>query len=149
MKRNKTYSAKKELIEKKWYLIDAKDKVLGRLAVQIADILRGKNNPFFTPNVDTGDFVVVINAKDIKVTGNKLKDKYYFRHSGYPGGDKKVILEDQLKSSPQKVILHAVKGMLPKGRLGDKILTKLKVYKDGNYLEKAQQPIAVGRENGN
>lgn len=141
MKRNKTFSAKKE--EKKWYLIDAKGKILGRLAVKIANILRGKDSPMFTPNIDTGDFVVVINAKAIKVTGNKLKDKYYFRHSGYPRGDKIVFLEDQLKKAPEKVILDAVYGMLPKGRLGDRILKKLKVYGDENYLEKAQKPVLL------
>lgn len=143
MKRNKTFSAKKEEVNRKWYLIDARGKILGRLAVQIANILRGKNSAMFTPNIDTGDFVVVINAKDIKVTGNKLKDKYYFRHSGYPGGDKIVILEDQLKKAPEKVIMDAVYGMLSKGRLGDRILKKLRVYKDENYLEKTQKPVLL------
>jgi large subunit ribosomal protein L13 len=141
MKRTTTYSAKTGEIKHKWHLVDAEGKILGRLAVAVAAMIRGKNEPTFTKHIDTGDFVIVINASKIKVTGKKLKDKIYFRHSGYPGGDRYINLEDQLKKDPTKVIQHAVRGMLPMGRLGDQLITKLKVYSDANYVEKAQAPV--------
>ncbi len=143
MKRNKTFSAKPGKIERKWFVVDAKDKVLGRLATKIAMILRGKDEEIFTPSFDTGDFVIVINASGIKVTGKKAKDKIYFRHSLYPGGAKFVSFEDQLKKDPTKIIIHAVRGMLPKGRLGDKLITKLKVYADDKYPHQAQKPEQI------
>jgi large subunit ribosomal protein L13 len=140
MKRNKTFSAKPEKIERKWYVVDASDKILGRLATKIALVLRGKDEEIFTPSCDTGDFVIVINASKIRVSGKKMKDKAYFSHSQYPGGAKSINFEDQLKKSPEKVILHAVHGMLPKGRLGNKLLTKLKVFSDDKYPHSAQKP---------
>ena len=121
-------------------LVDASDKILGRLATKISLVLRGKDEEIFTPSCDTGDFVVVVNASKIKVSGKKLKDKTYFSHSLYPGGAKFINLEDQLAKNPGKAILHAVRGMLPKGRLGDKLITKLKVYDGDNYPHTAQKP---------
>jgi len=143
MKRNKTFSAKQEKVERKWYLVDATDKILGRLATKVSTVLRGKDEEIFTPSCDTGDFVIVINASKIKVTGKKLQDKIYFRHSMYPGGAKFRSLEEQLANHPDKVILHAVRGMLPTGRLGDKLITKLKVYKDDKFPHSAQKPEAL------
>jgi len=143
MKRNTTFSASEEKVKKNWYLVDASGKILGRLAVKVADILRGKDEEIFTPSCDTGDFVIVINASQIKVTGKKMKQKIYFTHSGYPHGAKSVDLEDRMKKRPEEVIRHAVRGMLPRGRLGDRIITKLKVYKDGKYRETAQKPQAL------
>jgi large subunit ribosomal protein L13 len=140
MKRNKTFSAKPEKIERKWYVVDASEKILGRLATKISLVLRGKDEEIFTPSCDTGDFVIVINASRIKVSGKKLKDKTYFSHSMYPGGAKSINLEDQLAKDARKVILHAVRGMLPKGRLGDKLITKLKVFSDDKYPHSAQKP---------
>lgn len=140
MKRNKTFSAKPEIIERKWYVVDASDKILGRLATKISLVLRGKDEEIFTPSCDTGDFVIVINASRIKVSGKKMKDKTYFTHSMYPGGARSINLEDQLRKDPEKVILHAVRGMLPKGRLGDKLITKLKVYSEDKYPHSAQKP---------
>ena len=124
----------------KWYLVDVKDKILGRIATQIATILRGKHKSNFVPNMDRGDFVIVINAKDIKVTGNKLKEKYYFRHSGYIDGHKTEILGKLLKRKPTDVIMHAVAGMLPKTKLGKKMLKKLRVYAGAEHEQKAQKP---------
>lgn len=136
----KTQFAKKRDIQQKWYLVDAKDAILGRLAVKIAKVLRGKDKPIFTPNVDTGDFVIVINAEKIKVTGKKLDDKIYYRHSGYPGGLKSETLRERLRGSPEKIISEAVWGMLPKGRLGRALFKKLKVYKGPEHPHKAQKP---------
>ncbi|TET25262.1 MAG: 50S ribosomal protein L13 [Dehalococcoidia bacterium] len=124
----KTYSAKASDIKREWHLVDASDKILGRLATQIAKLLMGKGKPIFTPNLDSGDFVVVINAAKVRVTGNKVKQKVYYRHSGYPGGLKGVTLEKMMQTNPSRVIEHAVKGMLPHNRLGAKILKKLRVY---------------------
>lgn len=135
-----TYSAKKNEIERSWYLIDAEDKVLGKLASKVAAILRGKHKPVFTPHVDTGDFVVVINAEKIHLTGRKLVSKLYYRHSGYPGGLKVMSAEEMLKKKPGNLIKLAVKGMLPKNRLGKKQLTKLKVYSGSDHPHKAQMP---------
>jgi large subunit ribosomal protein L13 len=124
----KTYSTKLSDIKRQWHVIDASDKVLGRLATQVARLLMGKHQPMFTPNLDTGDYVVVINADRVRVTGNKAKQKLYHRHSGYPGGLKSVTLEKMMQTNPSRVIEHAVKGMLPKNRLGAKMMKKLKVY---------------------
>lgn len=137
---NKTYIAQKEDIKRKWYLVDATDKTLGRLAAKIAVILRGKHKPIFTPHVDTGDGVIIINASKIKVTGRKLKDKLYRRYSGYPGGLKEVPLNELLKNKPETVVKLAVKRMLPRGPLGNDIFKKLKVYKDSKHPHNAQNP---------
>lgn len=136
----KTKFAKKTDIEYKWYLVDAKDAVLGRLAVKIAVCLRGKNKAIFTPNVDTGDFVIVVNAEKVRTTGKKLDDKIYYHHSGYPGGIKARTLRERLSKEPQKVISDAVWGMLPKNRLGRAMLKKLKVYKGSAHPHAAQKP---------
>ncbi|RKY30627.1 MAG: 50S ribosomal protein L13 [Candidatus Omnitrophota bacterium] len=136
----KTYIAKKEDIKRSWYLIDAQNKILGRLANKVAVLLRGKHKPIFTPHMDTGDGVIVINASKIKVTGRKLKDKVYRRYSGYPGGLVEVPLEEMLKKNPTAVITLAVRRMLPRGRLGTKILKKLKVYADDKHPHKSQKP---------
>lgn len=136
----KTRFAKKTDIEPKWYVADAKNAVLGRLAVKIAVCLRGKNKPVFTPNVDTGDFVIVVNAEKIKVTGKKIDDKIYYHHSGYPGGLKAETLKERLARKPEKVITGAVWGMLPKTRLGRAMLKKLKVYRGSEHPHLAQKP---------
>ena len=136
----KTYSAKKGEIPREWYIVDADGQTLGRLATQIADRLRGKGKPQFTPHVDTGDFVVVVNAEKIAVTGKKLDEKMYYRHSGYPGGLKSRTLNDMLERRPEEVIRLAVKGMLPRNRLARKQLTKLKVYAGPDHPHTAQQP---------
>ena len=136
----KTYSAKPGEITREWYIVDADGQTLGRLATQIADRLRGKGKPQFTPHVDTGDFVVVVNAEKIAVTGNKLEDKRYYRHSGYPGGLKSRSLHEMLERRPEEVIRIAVKGMLPRNRLARKQLTKLKVYAGPDHPHAAQQP---------
>ncbi len=135
-----TYMAKPNEVERKWYIIDAEGKTLGRLASEAASILRGKHKPQFTPHVDTGDFVIIINAEKIQVTGNKLRDKFYYRHSGYPGGLKKTSLNDMLRKRPERVIEHAVYGMLPKNRLGNALKRKLKVYAGPEHPHAAQQP---------
>ena len=136
----KTWNAKPGEVERRWYLVDAEGKTLGRLATQIADTLRGKGKPQYTPHVDTGDFVVVVNAEKISVTGNKRAEKLYHRHSGYPGGLKTRTLNDMLERRPEEVIRHAVKGMLPRNRLARKQLTKLKVYAGPDHPHAAQQP---------
>ena len=137
----KTYMATKESVQRKWYLIDAADKTLGRLASQIASILRGKHKPIYTPHVDTGDHVIVINAEKIRLTGNKLQDKKYYRHSGYPGGLKVRTAADLLSSGrPERVLKLAVWGMLPHNRLGRKMFKKLKVYAGNEHPHSAQQP---------
>jgi len=124
----KTYSTKASDIKREWHIIDASDKVLGRLATQIAVLLMGKHKPIFSRHLDTGDFVVVINAEKIRVTGNKTKQKLYYRHSGYPGGLKSISLERMMQTHPTRVIEHAVKGMLPHTRLGAKMMKRLRVY---------------------
>ena len=136
----KTFSLKKEDIKKKWVLIDAKDVVLGRLASFSANVLRGKNKPTYTPNQDCGDNLIIINADQVLLTGKKAKDKIYYRHTGYPGGIKSKTLEDAIKNSPEEAIMSAVKGMLPKSKLGKKMLTKLKVYREEDHPHKAQNP---------
>jgi len=136
----KTQFTKKSDIEHKWYVADAKDAVLGRLAAKVATYLRGKNKPVFTPNVDTGDFVIVVNAEKVKTTGKKLDNKMYYRHSGYPGGIKAESLRYRLAKKPEQVITDAVWGMLPKNRLGRAMLKKLKVYKGSEHPHLAQKP---------
>lgn len=142
----RTVSAKAEEIQRDWYVVDANGKTLGRLATQIATILRGKHKSVFTPHVDCGDYVVVVNAEKIHVTGRKLTQKKYYRHSGYPGGLRETVLKDQLKKFPTRVIEHAVKGMLPKNRLGRQVYKKLKVYAGPNHPHKAQQPLSLEME---
>ncbi len=136
----KTQSFKQLDIEQSWILVDAKDKTLGRLASALASRLRGKHRPEFTPNADLGDYIVVINANKINVTGDKLNQKKYFKHSGYPGGIKSKSLDNVIKNSPEDAIRMAVKGMLPKNKLGKKMLTKLKIYKDNDHPHQAQSP---------
>lgn len=139
----KTYSAKSEEVQRAWHLIDLEGKTLGRVATEIAKILRGKNKPQYTPHVDTGDFVVVVNAEKIAVTGNKLQDKLYRRHSGYPGGLKEIALKDLLEKKPELVITYAVQGMLPKGPLGRQMLKKLKVNVGPDHENAAQKPVKL------
>lgn len=136
----KTYIAKEKDIKRDWYVVDAKDKILGRLATRVASILRGKNKTIFSPHQDTGDEVIVINAKLIKTTGNKLTEKLYKRYSAYPGGLKQETLQTILKKRPEYVIQHAVRGMLPKNKLGDKLIKKLKVYPTEIHPHAAQKP---------
>ena len=136
----KTYSAKPGEITRDWYVVDADGQTLGRLATQIADRLRGKNKPQFTPHVDTGDFVVVVNCEKIVVTGNKLDQKIYYRHSGYPGGLRSRPLREQLQRRPTEVLRKAVKGMLPRNKLGAQQLTKLKIYVGPEHPHTAQEP---------
>jgi large subunit ribosomal protein L13 len=139
----KTYVATPATRERNWLVVDANGLTLGRLATQIADALRGKTKPEYTPHVDTGDFVVVVNAEKIAVTGNKRADKIYYRHSGYPGGIKERTLEEQLRRRPEEVIRRAVKGMLPRNRLARKQLTKLKVYAGPDHPHAAQKPTPM------
>jgi large subunit ribosomal protein L13 len=136
----KTFSAKAHEVVHDWYLVDASDKVLGRLASEIAHRLRGKHKPEFTPHVDTGDFIVVVNAEKIRVTGNKALDKRYFRHSGYPGGITETNFGDMQAKFPGRALEIAVKGMLPKGPLGYAMIKKLKVYSGDSHPHSAQQP---------
>ena len=136
----KTYSAKAETVERDWFLIDADGKALGRLASEIARRLRGKHKAIYTPHVDTGDYIVVINAEKVKVTGNKAKNKMYYRHSGYMGGLKEINFEDLIQKAPERVIETAVKGMLPKNPLGRAMFRKLKVYAGTQHKHAAQQP---------
>jgi len=136
----KTLSAKSKDVIKKWHIVDADGMVVGRLASRVASILRGKNKPIFTPHADTGDFVIIVNAEKIRFTGNKLDQKVYYRHSGYPGGLKEVTARDVMKNSPQDIIMSAVRGMLPKNKLGRQQLKKLKVYKGTEHPHKAQAP---------
>jgi len=136
----KTYSAKKEDITREWFIVDATGKVLGRLASEIARRLRGKHKPVYTTHVDTGDFIVVINAEKINLTGKKFKEKVYYRHSGYPGGIKAITAEKLLEKKPEDLLRIAVKGMLPKNSLGRQMLTKLKIYKGSEHQHEAQMP---------
>ena len=139
----KTTALRTQDIEQKWYLMDCSGKRLGRLSVQVANILRGKNKPEYTPNSDVGDFVVLVNAKNIDVTGNKSENKIYFRHTGYPGGIKKISFKDQLEKDPEKIIRDAVKGMLPKNKLNRQIIKKLKVYSDEVHPHEVQNPEVI------
>jgi large subunit ribosomal protein L13 len=135
-----TKSAKEQDIQRDWYVIDAQGQTLGRLATRVATILRGKNKPLYTPHLDCGDYVVVVNAEKVHVTGQKMTQKKYYRHSGYPGGLREVTLRDQLQKFPNRVIEAAVRGMLPKNRLGRQMFKKLKVYAGPNHPHQAQQP---------
>ncbi len=144
----KTYSAKPLEVERKWYLIDAENEVLGRLAVRVANILRGKNKPEYTPNVDTGDFVIVINADKVRVTGNKETDKIYYHHTGYPGGLKSASVKELREKDARLLIEKAVKGMLQHNTLGDTQFTKLKVYNGAEHPHAAQKPILLEKEGG-
>jgi large subunit ribosomal protein L13 len=139
----KTFSAKNETVERDWYVVDAAGQTLGRLASEIAKRLRGKHKAVYTPHVDTGDYIIVVNAKDIKVTGNKMTDKIYYRHSGYTGGMKEIRFMDELAKHPERVIETAVKGMLPKNPLGRDMLQKLRVFSGAEHLHAAQQPVAL------
>lgn len=136
----KTYSAKPETVKREWFVIDAADQTLGRLAAEVARRLRGKHKPEYTPHVDTGDYIVVINAQKVKVTGQKSSDKMYHRHTGYPGGLKSMSFEDMIDHKPERVIELAVKGMLPKNPLGRDMFRKMKVYAEAEHPHAAQQP---------
>ncbi|PVX52066.1 LSU ribosomal protein L13P [Balneicella halophila] len=143
----KTVSANKESVDKKWVLIDAKDAVLGRLASNTAKILRGKNKPCFTPHVDCGDNVIIINAEKINLSGNKWADKTYIRHTGYPGGQRVRTATEMMTKFPDRMVMNAVKGMLPKNRLGKQLLTNLRVYVGEDYKEVAQKPEKIDLNN--
>lgn len=136
----KTFMPNAATIEKKWYVVDATDMTLGRLASEVANVLRGKNKPIYTPTVDTGDYVIIINAEKIKVTGKKMDQKTYWHHSDYVGGQKETTLRKMLQEKPERVIEHAVKGMLPKGSLGRQMFTKLHVYAGPEHDHAAQKP---------
>ncbi|MBM3881011.1 MAG: 50S ribosomal protein L13 [Verrucomicrobia bacterium] len=139
----KTLVPKVDLNARKWHVVDAEGKVLGRLAAQVANILRGKNKPIFTPHLDTGDFVVVINAEKVALTGKKETNKRYMSYSGWKGGEKYRTVAQVRARQPERLILHAVKGMIPKNRLGDRLLTKLKVYRGSSHPHQAQQPAPL------
>ncbi len=139
----KTHLPKVNLDERKWHVIDADGAILGRLAVQVADTLRGKNRPVYTPHLDAGDFVVVINAEKVRVTGKKETDKKFMSYSGWKGGEKYATVADVRAKQPEKLITHAVRGMVPKNRLGRTLMTKLKVYKGAEHPHSAQQPAKL------
>ena len=136
----RTYITKEEDVQRDWYVVDAAGETLGRLAANVAHVLRGKHKPIYSPSADTGDYVIVVNADKIHVTGRKLDQKMYYRHSGYPGGIKQIVLRDLLAKYPSRVIEHAVRGMLPKNRLGRRMFKKLKVYAGADHPHAAQQP---------
>ena len=136
----KTFMASPATIDRKWYVVDASGMALGRLASEVAKVLRGKNKPTFTPHIDTGDYVIVINAAQVKVTGRKLDQKIYYKHSDYVGGMKETTLREMLASKPERVVELAVKGMLPKGPLGNQMYTKLHVYAGAEHEQQAQKP---------
>ena len=137
---NVTYSPKKDEIDKKWYIIDAANKPLGKVATEAAKLLRGKHKPTYTPNIDTGDHVIIINAKDVVLTGNKLNQKMYRHHSGYIGGLKEISAKEMLEKNPEKAMMIAVKGMLPHNTLGREQLKKLRVYAGNEHVNQAQKP---------
>jgi len=139
----KTYTVRRGDIRREWYVVDAQGKTLGRLASEIAKILRGKHKPIYVPHLDCGDYVIVVNAEKVRVTGKKLDQKFYYRHSGYPGGLKSINLRDQLQKHPTRVLEAAVRGMLPKNRLGRAMIKKLKVYAGDSHPHQAQQPKAL------
>jgi large subunit ribosomal protein L13 len=143
MTANKTFVTKQDDIKRDWFVVDAQGQSLGRLASKIATVLRGKHKPIFTPGLDTGDFVIVLNAGKVTVTGNKLTEKFYYRYSGYPGGLTAISLRDQLARHPERVIEHAVWGMLPHNKLGRAMLKKLKVYGGAEHPHQAQNPAAL------
>ncbi len=136
----KTYAVKASEIEREWFVVDAEGKTLGRLASEIAKILKGKHKPIYSPHLDVGDYIIVINAEKVRVTGRKLDQKFYHRHSGYPGGLKSISLRDQLARHPIRVLKSAVRGMLPKNRLGRRMIKKLKIYAGKEHPHQAQQP---------
>lgn len=136
----KTYSAKAESVERDWYIVDAADKTLGRLATEIASRLRGKHKPEYTPHVDTGDYIVIVNAEKVTVTGNKATKKIYYSHTGYPGGIKDITFEKLMEKAPERALQSAVKGMLPRGPLGREMFRKLKIYVGSEHPHAAQQP---------
>jgi large subunit ribosomal protein L13 len=138
-----TISAREQDIQRDWYVVDAQGETLGRLATRVATILRGKHKPIYTPHVDCGDFVVIVNAEKVHTTGQKLTQKKYYRHSGYPGGLSEITLRDQLQKFPERVLESAVRGMLPKNRLGRQMFRKLKVYAGPNHPHQAQQPKSL------
>jgi large subunit ribosomal protein L13 len=140
----RTFSGKKEKLEYEWYVVDAEGQTLGRLASRIAPILKGKHKPTYTPHLDCGDFVIVVNADKVRVTGRKLDQKFYHRHSGYPGGLTSISLRDQLARYPERVLQAAVRGMLPKNKLGRRMLKKLKVYAGDSHPHQAQKPKPLG-----
>ncbi|MFK8067438.1 MAG: 50S ribosomal protein L13 [Gammaproteobacteria bacterium] len=135
-----TFTAKPAEVQRDWFVIDATDKVLGRLATEVASRLRGKHKPIYTPHVDTGDYIIIVNAEKIRVTGNKSKDKMYYHHTGFPGGIKSISFDKQIDKAPERVIQSAVKGMLPKGPLGRDMFRKLKIYAGPEHQHTAQQP---------
>jgi large subunit ribosomal protein L13 len=137
---NVTYSAKKGQVERKWYIIDASNKPLGRVAAEAAKLLRGKHKPTFTPNVDTGDHVIILNAKDVILTGRKSEQKIYRHHSGYIGGMKEVVAKDMLSNNPEKAMMLAIKGMLPHNRLGRQMINKVRIYAGAEHENQAQKP---------
>ena len=139
----KTFSAKSNDVTRSWYVVDAAGKTLGRLATEIASRLKGKHKPVYTPHVDTGDYIVVVNAEKVQVTGNKQEDKQYYRHTGYPGGIKSINFNKLIASHPERVLYNAVKGMLPKNPLGRAMFKKLKVYAGSEHPHQAQQPEAL------
>ncbi len=141
--KKKTYIPKEKDIERRWFVVDATDKTLGRLATRVAHLVRGKGKVYFTPHLDAGDFVVVVNAEKVRVTGRKLTDKIYYRHSGYISGLRATPLGEMLARKPEYVILHAVKGMLPKNRLGRRLLSKVKVYRGPAHPHRAQRPVSL------
>ena len=136
----KSFMASPSTVERKWYVVDAEGKTLGRLASEVANVLRGKNKPIYTPHIDTGDYVIVVNAEKVKVTGKKLEQKIYYHHSEYVGGMKEATLKEMMQKKPEFVITHAVKGMLPKGPLGRQMLKKLFVYAGPDHKHAAQKP---------
>jgi large subunit ribosomal protein L13 len=136
----KTFSAKHDEVERHWYLVDATNKTLGRLSTEIANRLRGKHKPIYTPHVDTGDYIVVVNASKIRVTGNKMTDKIYYKHTGYIGNMKSMNLETMLEKNPERVIMKSVKGMLPKNKLGNAMLKKLRVFAGPEHNHSSQKP---------
>lgn len=139
----KTYHSKPEEVDRKWYIVDADGMILGRLAARIASILRGKHKPTFSPHLDSGDFVIVINAEKVQVTGKKEEQKIYFRHTEYPGGDRYTTLSQMRRKHPERIIRHAVKGMLPRGPLGYRQIRKLKIYTGSKHPHEAQRPMPL------
>ena len=136
----RTFTQKQEEIERNWYIVDAEGETLGRLASRIAPILKGKHKPVYTPHLDCGDYVIIVNAEKVRVTGRKMDQKLYYRHSGYPGGLRSISLKDQLAKHPERVLQAAIRGMLPKNKLGRRMLKKLKVYAGDSHPHQAQQP---------
>lgn len=139
----KTYMQRKEDVVRNWYVVDAEGQTLGRLATKVASVLRGKNKPTYTPHVDGGDYVIIVNANKVVLTGNKLNDKIYYNHSGYPGGLRERTAKEMIEKYPVEMVERAVKGMLPKGRLGRQMYKKLFVYAEGNHPHSAQMPKAL------